>query len=92
MARQRQVADYFCIVDRIPAAMSQTAEPDEPQLYYCFGDYNIEGSFWSVRLSNDPVAAAPVRVFCHDGGGYVVAPSFREFLVRYVSEGPEAMC
>ena len=91
LARLRPVAEYFRIVDRIPAA-SKAADFDDPQRYYCFGDYNIEGSFWGVRLSDDPAAIAPVRVFYHDGGGYQVASSFREFLVRYLSEEPDCMC
>jgi hypothetical protein len=92
LARLRPIADYFRVVDRVPAALSQAAGSDDPGRYYCFGDYNIEGSFWGIRLAHDPVLPAPVRVFWHDGGGYVVAASFREFLDRYLSEEPDGMC
>lgn len=92
LARLRPVAEYFRIVDRIPAAPSKTADSGDPHGYYCFGDYNIEGSFWGIRLSDDPAAIAPVRVFWHDGGGYEVASSFREFVARYLSEEPDCIC
>ncbi len=91
LARLRPVADYCRIVDRIPAVLSQAAASDDPRRYYCFGDYNIEGSFWGIRLSDDPALPAPVRVFWHDGCGYQVAASFREFLARYLSEEPDGM-
>ena len=42
LARLRPVAEFFRIVDRIPEASSKS---NEPERYYCFGDYNIEGSF-----------------------------------------------
>lgn len=91
LARLRPVADYFRIVDRLPTARTGAARPADPQRYFCFGDYNIEGSFWGIRLPDDPTALSPVRVFWHDGGGYEVAAGFREFLARYVSEEPDGM-
>jgi hypothetical protein len=91
LARLRPVAEYFRIVDRIPAA-SNAAELNDPQQYYCFGDYNIEGTYWGVRLGDQRAAIVPVRTFWHDGGGYEVATSFREFLARYLSEEPDCMC
>ncbi len=87
----RPVAEYFRIVDRIPAALTQAADSDDPQRYYCFGDYNIEGSFWGVRLNDDPAAPTLIQVFWHDGGGYEVASSFRGFLARYLWEGPDCI-
>lgn len=90
LARLRPVAEYFRIVDRIPEA-SKSGDSGEPERYFCFGDYNIEGSYWGVRLSDDPAASAPVRVFWHDGGGEEVAAGFREFLARYLSEEPDCM-
>lgn len=92
LARLRPVTEYFRIVDRVPTVLPRAADDDDPQQYYCFGDYNIEGSYWGVRLSDDPVSPAPVRVFWHDGGGYVVAPSFRDFLASYLSQEPDGMC
>jgi len=92
LSRLRPLAEFFQVVDRFPAARGHAAGPADPERYYCFGDYNIEGSFWAVRLSDDPAAAAPVRVVRDDGGGYEVAESVGEFLTRYVSEGPDGMC
>jgi hypothetical protein len=93
LARLRPVADYFRIVDRVPAPMVRAADLADPERYYCFGDYNIEGSLWGIRLSDDPDASTPVRVFWHhSGGGQEVAASFREFLSRYLSEEPDALC
>lgn len=91
LARLRPLAEFFRVVDRLPAARGHADGPADPERYYCFGDYNIEASFWAVPLSDDPVAAAPVQVFWHDGGGYEVAASVREFLTKYVSEEPDGM-
>jgi|GEM_PF-3598360 len=91
LARLRPVAEFFRVVDRIPAARGRSDGPADPERYYCFGDYNIEASFWAVRLSDDPAASSPVRVFWHDGGGYEVAASVREFLTKYVSQEPDGM-
>ena len=92
LTRLRPLAEYFRIVDRFPAVHGHVAGPADSERYYCFGDYNIEGSFWGICLGDNSSNPAPVRVFWHDGGGYEVAASFREFLSRYLSEEPDGMC
>jgi hypothetical protein len=44
LARLRPVADFFRIVDRVPAPVVRATDLADPVRYYCFGDYNIEGS------------------------------------------------
>jgi hypothetical protein len=78
LARLRPVEEFFPL-------------PDAPG-YYCFADYNIEGSLWAVHLSNDPAPDNPVRVVWYGGDGREEARSFTAFLSRYLAEGPDAMC
>lgn len=91
LARLRPIVEYFRIVDRIPAPSTSGVDPDDLRRWYCFGDYNIEASFWGVRLCDDPAAIASVRVFWSDGDGYEIASSFRAFLAEYLSKGPDSM-
>jgi hypothetical protein len=93
LARLRPVGEYVRILDRVPEPLVRSGDSPNSEPYFCFGDYNIEGSLWGIRLSNDPAAITPVRVFWpYSGGGQQVAGSFREFLARYLAEGPESMC
>lgn len=92
LTRLRPLAEFFRIADRIPTARTETAGSEDTLRYYCFGDYNIEGSFWGIRLTDDPTAPAPIRTFWHEGDSYEVAVSFMDFVARYVAEGPDGMC
>ena len=72
---------------------SQTAPsrwllPDADE-YFVFGDYNIEGSHWAVRLSvgNDTV----LTVYDHCNSYLHVAPSFADFIQTYVNDCPDVM-
>ena len=76
LARLRPVEEFFPIVDA-PG-------------YYCFGDYNIEGSLWGVRLHGDPGAGNPVRVVYYRADGWEAATSFTDFLSRYLDDGPDS--
>jgi len=58
--------------------------------YFCFGDYNIEGSFYGIRLDRLN-SATSIRVFWQDGDGWQCADSFEDFVRRYVEEGPHSM-
>jgi hypothetical protein len=79
--------EYRPMVSQVPR---HTSVPDEGD-YFCIGHYNIEGSFYGIRLLDQTNYAAPVRVFWLDGDGYQCADSFRDFVFHYLEEGPHSM-
>ncbi len=78
---------YSRIISRVPR---HSAVPDADD-YFCFGDYNIGGSFYGIRLIDQTDYPARVRVFWRDGNGWQCAASFRDFVLRYLQEGPHSM-
>ena len=79
--------EYRRIISRVPRH-SEVPDADD---YFCFGDYNIEGSFYGIRLIDQTDYPAPVRLFWQDGNGWQCADSFRDFVFRYLQEGPHSM-
>lgn len=79
--------EYRRIVSRVPRHANVSNAAD----YFCIGDYNIEGSFYGIRLLDQTNYAAPVRVFWQNGDGWQCAESFQDFVARYVEEGPHSM-
>lgn len=58
--------------------------------YFIFGDYNIEGSYWAIRLC-DHADNSVITVYDYSNVYVPTAPSFDEFVRIYVIECPDVM-
>ncbi len=92
LARLWPLDEYVRVIDFIGTERASVQGLSDPETFFCFGDYNVEGSIWAVRLTPSVAEGGEVRVFwTYANEGTVVAPSFEVFLRRYVLEGPDGM-
>lgn len=58
--------------------------------YFIFGDYNIEGSYWAIRLCDDGDNAV-ITVYDYSNVYVPSAASFDEFIGVYVNDCPDVI-
>lgn len=67
----------------------QWALPDADD-YFVFGDYNIEGSYWALRL-RDGAESSVITIYDYSNVYIPASSSFDEFLRIYVEESPDVL-
>jgi hypothetical protein len=86
---------------RFPAIYNETGEKlsdakwalDFAQYYFIFGDYNIEGSHWAIKLFEPtiPKDCNIIVIYEHTNSFRYVANSFTDFLAAYLYDCSEAL-
>ena len=92
LARLWSLNEICRLSERFAEGQSNLWLPYEVESYFVFGDYNIEGSLWVIKLSNTENSGNTVIVVYEFAQVYQkVASKFEEFIGQYVTESPESL-
>jgi hypothetical protein len=85
----RQIAER---AGRPPGLAPRELNGAAPGAYFVVADYSIDAAIYSIWLTADPRAPAPVVIGPHtpEDDGHLLAPSFAEFLRLYL-DNPRAL-